>query len=114
MNDFFREIVLARRSVRLFEKEAVPETVIEKALELALLAPNSSNLQPWEFYWVQDPEKKKKLVEACLSQAAATTAAELVVCVARTKTWKRNCKNMCEQMTEHENRGTRIPPAAWH
>lgn len=114
MNVFFRDLVLARRSVRLFEKEAVPETVIEEALELALLAPNSSNLQPWEFYWVQDPEKKKKLVEACLSQAAAATAAELVVCVARTQTWKRNCKNMCEQMTEHENRGTRIPPAAWH
>lgn len=113
MEDFFRDLVLARRSVRLFEKDPVPESVIERAFDLALLAPNSSNLQPWEFFWIRNPEKKKKLVKACLSQAAAATAAELVVCVARTSTWKRNGQNMCDQMAEHEKRGVRIPPAAW-
>ncbi|GIR59393.1 MAG: hypothetical protein CM15mP65_19740 [Crocinitomicaceae bacterium] len=28
-------------------------------LELTVLAPNSSNLQPWEFYWVRTAEKRK-------------------------------------------------------
>jgi nitroreductase len=51
---------------------------------LALLAPNSSNLQPWTFYVVQNPTKKKQLVKACLNQLAAKTASELIVCVART------------------------------
>jgi nitroreductase len=51
---------------------------------MALLAPNSSNLQPWMFYVVKSTDKKAQLVKACMSQLAAKTAAELIVCVART------------------------------
>ncbi|MFM8269317.1 MAG: nitroreductase family protein [Pseudomonadota bacterium] len=107
------EIIESRRSVRLFDGTPVPAPVIERALDLSLLAPNSSNLQPWEFIWVRDPHKKAELVKACFSQAAAATAADLVVCVARTKTWKRNCEQMKLQLEEAEKQGTRIPKAAW-
>ena len=86
----FFEAVEARRSVRKYRPEPVPREVIEKALQAALLAPNSSNLQPWEMYWVRSPDKKARLVTACLDQSAAATAAELVVFVARTDTWRRN------------------------
>jgi len=89
--DSFVQVVESRRSVRRFKPgAAVPEPAMRQALNHALLAPNSSNLQMWEFFWVRSPEKKKKLVEACLSQPAASTAAELVVCVARTDTWRAN------------------------
>jgi nitroreductase len=84
----FKKVIETRRSVRLFAREPIPETDVREALDLALLAPNSSNLQPWEFHWVRTPEKKAALVEACLSQPAARTAAELIVCVARTGTWR--------------------------
>ena len=50
--DFF-EIIDKRRSVRKFSNKTIPEEVIIKALNAALLAANSSNLQPWEFYWVK-------------------------------------------------------------
>ena len=63
---------------------------MKACLELALLAPNSSNLQPWEFYWVRSPEKKQNLVSYCLGQPAAATAQELVVAVARPDYWKIN------------------------
>jgi nitroreductase len=79
----FRQVVENRRSVRKFDGSAVPEAVMRDALDLALLAPNSSNLQAWEFYWVRSPEKKAKLVEYCFSQNAARTATELVVAVGR-------------------------------
>ena len=102
-----------RRSIRLFEPVPVPPEILHKAFDLALLAPNSSNLQPWEFYRVTQAEKKKKLVECCMSQAAAVTAAELVVCVARTDTWKRNLKCLKDQLKAAEESGTRIPKAAW-
>jgi nitroreductase len=95
--DFF-EAVQARRSVRKFLQEPVPDTVIEKSLEMALLAPNSSNLQPWEFYWVQTQDKKARLVEACLSQNAAKTAQHLVVAVARIDTWNRNRHLLLSEM----------------
>lgn len=109
----FQEIVKSRRSIRLFTDAAVPPEVIQNAFDAALLAPNSSNLQPWEFLWVRSPILKAKLVKACLSQAAAATAAELVVCVARTGTWKEAQKDMLRQLEEHSSGGTRIPKMAW-
>ena len=87
--DFF-DIANKRRSVRKFTDESVPEEVMQKTLDVSVLAANSSNLQPWEFYWVKDSNKKKALVEACFSQSAARTAQELVVAVARIDTWRRN------------------------
>ncbi len=90
----FRHVVENRRSVRKYSNEPVPDAVIEDCLDLALLAPNSSNLQAWEFYWVKSPDKKKKLVEYCLSQNAARTAAHLVVAVARIDRIHANRKQM--------------------
>ncbi|BBH54601.1 nitroreductase family protein [Fluviispira sanaruensis] len=92
----FRKVIHSRRSVRLFNGTPIPEEIMNECLDLALLAPNSSNLQPWEFYWVKSPDKKSELVKACLSQPAASTAAELIVCVARSKTWKQNANIMLD------------------
>lgn len=103
--DFF-ELVNKRRSVRKFTEEKVPKEVITKSLNAALLAANSSNLQPWEFYWVKDKEKKQKLVEACFSQNAAKTAQELIVSVSRIDTWKRN-KNLL--MEDYKKRNKLLP-----
>ena len=97
------EAIENRRSVRKYLKEAVPRTVIEKALQAAMLAPNSSNLQPWEMYWVTSPETKAQLVTACFGQATAGTAAELVVFVARTDTWRRNRELILEALKKRGN-----------
>ncbi len=86
----FFELANKRRSVRKFTDEPIPEEVMRKTLDVSLLAANSSNLQPWEFYWVRSKVKKDQLVEACFSQSAARTAQELVVAVSRIDTWKRN------------------------
>jgi len=80
----FKKVLTSRRSVRKFTDKAIPADILDDCLDLALLAPNSSNLQPWTFYVVQSADKKKQLVKACLGQLAAKTAAELIVCVART------------------------------
>lgn len=94
----FEKVVRSRRSVRAFTDEPVPEDIVRQCLDLALLAPNSSNLQPWEFYWVRDPVRKAELVRLCLGQPAAATAQELIVCVARLDTWKRNSALMIEML----------------
>jgi nitroreductase len=80
----FRQVVTSRRSVRKFTDKPIPQEVLDDCLDMAMLAPCSSGLQPWEFYVVRSKDKKAKLVKACLSQSAAKTAAELIVCVART------------------------------
>ncbi|MDI1303003.1 MAG: nitroreductase family protein [bacterium] len=80
----FRKVVMSRRSVRKFTARPIPEHVLNDCLDMAMLAPCSSGLQPWEFYIVRSADKKAKLVKACMSQLAAKTASELIVCVART------------------------------
>jgi nitroreductase len=86
--DAFGAVVESRRSVRKFASDPIPDEIVHRCLDLALLAPTSSNLQAWEFYRVVDPEKKRRLAKACLSQPAATTAPELIVAVARLDTWR--------------------------
>jgi nitroreductase len=51
----------ARRSVRDFAPDAVPEGVIETALLAAGTAPNGANLQPWHFAVVRDPDVKRQI-----------------------------------------------------
>ncbi|MFZ9732913.1 MAG: nitroreductase family protein [Schleiferiaceae bacterium] len=84
----FTAVVESRRSVRVYTDEAIPEATVRECLRLALLAPNSSNLQTWDFYWVRTPDKKAELVRYCLNQPAARTAQELIVAVARPDRWR--------------------------
>ncbi|MFK7786424.1 MAG: nitroreductase family protein [Crocinitomicaceae bacterium] len=105
----FTSLVENRRSCRMYTEETVPEDVMNKCLDLALLAPNSSNMQPWEFYWVRSEEKREKLNGYCLDQNAAKTAAEIIVVVARRDTWKRNAKLMLEAF---ESQSEKVPESA--
>jgi len=100
--DEFIKVVNSRRSVRIYDKSKVKEEDMNKCLELSLLSPNSSNLQPWEFYWVRDHNKKEKLIDYCLGQPAAKTAQELIVCVARPDTWKNNSNLMLDMLKDKE------------
>ncbi len=93
--DFF-EAVQRRRSVRKFKPELFPDAHVRQALTAATKAPNSSNTQTWDFYWVKNPDIKKKMVSACLSQSAARTAAHLVVVTANPKNWRRSQKPLVE------------------
>jgi nitroreductase len=87
--DFF-ETVKKRRSIRRFTDTKVPHEVIQKSLEAALLAPNSSNAQTWNFYWVSSDVKKRQLVHACLDQSAARMSSDLIVAVASPEDWSRS------------------------
>ncbi len=87
--DFF-QTVEKRRSTRKFTNEQIPKDVLDKAIDTGLLAPNSSNLQLWEFYCVTSKEIKEKMDLACLSQPAATTATALIVAVSRRDHWKQH------------------------
>lgn len=100
----FSDVVRLRRSCRIYTDEKVPSSVIESALKDAILAPNSSNLQLMKFYWVQNPEKRKKLIEACLNQSAARTSQELIVVASNWSYWQSNCKKLISDfVTEQKN-----------
>lgn len=86
-----RKIIHERRSIRLFDtNQSIPFDVIKEALSLAQLAPNSSNLQLWEFYHITTPELRKDMAAACLGQKAATSANSLVVFAVRPDFWRKH------------------------
>lgn len=86
----FDEIIQRRRSNRKFDPNIeVPDEVIKRSLERAILSPNSSNMQLWEFYWIKDPALQKDFHAYCLNQNAAKTAKQLVVFVTRQDHWKK-------------------------
>ena len=95
----FKQALTARRSIRVFDGEPIPEEVMRDCLRDATLAPSSSNLQPYELYWIRDAATRETLAEACLGQPAATTAGELVVVVARRDLWKTNLDKVWDLMT---------------
>lgn len=105
----FDNIIHNRRSVRVYTEEKVPEEVVRKVLEWATLAPNSSNLQTWEFYWVRNPEKKAQVVKALFSQPAARTAQELIVVTVKLDAWKKVSKQMVELFKQQPN----VPKSAY-
>src|SRR3954469_22705596 len=89
----FDEIVRARRSVRIYDEHAVFDAdAVARSLERALLSPNSSNLQLWEFYRVKTKVKKDELAKYCLGQKSAATANELIVIVTRKDKWKQHAE----------------------
>jgi nitroreductase len=50
--------ILARRSIRVYTQEQVPDDVTEKLLRAGMAAPSAQNSQPWEFLVMREPEKK--------------------------------------------------------
>jgi nitroreductase len=96
-----RALIESRRSVRRFLPEAVPDAVIRDCLELAVLAPNSCNLQPWSFQVVRDPALLARLHPVCMSQNAAR-APLIIAVLARPDTWKQACADMVKYWPEPE------------
>ena len=103
-NTYFDEIIQRRRSNRRFDSNVeVPNEVIQKSLERSILSPSSSNMQLWEFYWIQDPSLKEQFTALCLGQSAAKTAKQLVVFVTRGDLWKQRANWNLERVKETIN-----------
>ncbi len=90
----FEEIVKFRRSVRHYKSIPIDFNKVKHCLELATLAPNSSNMQLWEFYHIVNPEILREISVACLNQQSATTAQQIVVFVTRQDLFRKRAKAM--------------------
>ncbi len=63
----FKEVVIKRRSVRKFKKDAIPGESLGNVLEAGRWAPSAGNCQPWHFLVVTDREIKAKIASSCTS-----------------------------------------------
>lgn len=87
------EVLNYRRSVRVYDPEkAMDSERVKHCVQMATLAPNSSNMQLWKFYHVCSPELLQQLTHASLGQSAVGTASELVIFVTRQDLHRRRAK----------------------
>ncbi len=87
------QVLNFRRAVRVFDKNKHIDTdKVRHCLELAMLAPSSSDMQLWEFYHITDPVLMEKVSYACLGQSATATASEIVVFVTRQDLYRQRAK----------------------
>tara|TARA_B100001250_G_scaffold128500_2_gene109393 strand:+ start:128 stop:859 length:732 start_codon:yes stop_codon:yes gene_type:complete len=101
------EAIEYRRSVRKYLEVELDEEKVKNCIRNATLAPNSSNMQLWEFYHITDKETLKKLSKACFDQNAAKTAVNMVVFVARRDKWRKRAKenlNFLEDMFDQQEK----------
>ena len=54
------EIINYRRSVRNYQALSIDPEKVKSCIELATLAPNSSNMQLWEFYHIINADVLKE------------------------------------------------------
>ena len=62
------EAIHYRRSVRIYDNEkSIDKTIVKKCIEQASLAPNSSNMQLWEFYHITSKDIIDKIAPFCFN-----------------------------------------------
>lgn len=109
----FSEIIKERHSVRKYDANfTIPRQEIEGMLKEAVLAPSSSNLQPWRFIVIQDKVAKKDLRAIANNQEQVETSSA-VIAVLGDKDMYLNAENVYKSAYEagfidEENRNRRI------
>jgi len=92
------DAIRARRSVRAYKPDPVPEDVLMDVLDAARWAPTSGNAQPWTFVRVREPQARSALIATTYGGYARTapeqawlhSAPELIlVCVEPLRTMAR-------------------------
>jgi nitroreductase len=63
------DLIVSRRTIRQFQPRPVEPAVLERLVDVGRLAPSAANMQPLEFYVVDDPALRAK-VFPCLIWAA--------------------------------------------
>lgn len=100
----FEQIVHARRSMRVYgNHENYNPDLVTKSLELAMLSPNSSNMQLWEFYRIRTKDAREKISYYCMDQSATRTAPEIVIVVARPDKFKQSIRFNLDSIESPDN-----------
>jgi nitroreductase len=68
-----------RISVRNFKDIAIKKDVISRILEAGQHAPSAKNRQPWRFLVIDNPELKKKIMEASYGQEYVEKAGAIIL-----------------------------------
>src|ERR1700741_2601382 len=83
-----RELLVWRRDVRRFRTEALPPGTLERLIGMACVAPSVGLSQPWRFVIVDDPARRRAVLEdfrSCNADALKSYADDLAAHYAKLK-----------------------------
>lgn len=105
MEDLY-QLLMKRRSTRLFTDEEIPEAVIKKMIDAAVNAASGGNLQPLSIILVQSTDGRKVLAKLVGNQPWVRYAPlSMIFCLdfARIKRWAEMCRSefLGEQAVPH-------------
>jgi nitroreductase len=89
------ELLMRRRSVRVFKDQKIPESMIEQLIDVANNAPSGGNIQPVSIILVRNAEGRKKLAELAGGQPWVKNAPlSMIFCLDfyRIKKWAEMCQ----------------------
>ena len=86
----FLELAEARRSVRAYKPDAVPEEMLQTVLEAGRLAPSACNKQPWRFIVVRGEAVRRALGAAYAREWFWKAPVVLAVCILPKEAWTRS------------------------
>lgn len=93
------DLMMKRRSARLFRDDEIPEPIIEKLVDVAIQAPSGGNIQPLSIILVQSQEGRIKLSQLSGDQPWVRKAPlSMIFCLDfyRLKQWARLCRTEFE------------------
>jgi nitroreductase len=86
----FLDVIKERRSVRTFDPTLqISREEMTEILELATLAPSSSNLQPWRFLVIDKPELKQRLLPIAYNQHQVVEASAVIAVLGDVESYKK-------------------------
>jgi nitroreductase len=86
----FLDVIKERRSVRAFDPTLqISREEMTEILELATLAPSSSNLQPWRFLVIDKPELKQRLLPIAYNQHQVVEASAVIAVLGDVESYKK-------------------------
>jgi nitroreductase len=89
------DVMMRRRSVRVFKDQEISESIIEQLVDAANQAPTGGNIQPLSIILVRNPEGRKKLAELSGGQPWVKNAPlTMIFCLDfyRVKKWAELCQ----------------------
>ncbi len=63
------ELIVSRRTIRQYQRRPIDRAILERLVDAGRLAPSAANMQPLEYYVVDDPALRA-MVFPCLKWAA--------------------------------------------
>jgi nitroreductase len=89
-SQMFLDVIKERRSIRTYDPTVnISREEMTEILELATLAPSSSNLQPWRFLVIDKPELKQKLLPIAYNQQQVVEASAVIAVLGDVESYKK-------------------------